>query len=263
MEINDIITILLMGISLSIGAILGTITNKIFATKEKNNFYYAFYVFSFVIILISFCVICFKGNEFSPAKHPFHFVVLTLSFISGIILFISTKFYLVKKYVFTVPELNPIVNTFTSSADKNEIKLFGGDLNFLGNSTSEIDNNVQYTLLKSLNFKKISIICEEPNDPSTRLRYGKILSEMPNTEIKFYDPEKADLRVRGRIIEVNGVSKLLMYTKNKPGSYETLETDTANSSGALYDNIWALIWSMAKKPSPEQLEQYINTFKGK
>ena len=133
-----------------------------------------------------------------------------------IILFISTKFYLVKKYVFTVPELNPIVNTFTSSADKNEIKLFGGDLNFLGNSTSEIDNNVQYTLLKSLNFKKISIICEEPNDPSTRLRYGKILSEMPNTEIKFYDPEKADL-----------------------------------------------IWSMAKKPSPEQLEQYINTFKGK
>jgi hypothetical protein len=88
------------------------------------------------------------------------------------------------------------------------------------------------------------------------LRYGKIITEIHNVELRYYQPEKADLRVRGRIIEVNGVNKLLMYTKNKPGSYQAIETDTANSSGALYGNIWDLIWSLAIIPMPEQIKSY-------
>ncbi len=111
---------------------------------------------------------------------------------------------------------------------------------FFGNSTSDIDGNIQYNYLKALRFNRVLILCEEPNSPETRIRYGKILAEIPHTSLGFYNPELADLRVRGRLIRVNGSTKLLMYTKDKPGYYKAIETDTGNSNGALYNNIWEL-----------------------
>jgi hypothetical protein len=55
---------------------------------------------------------------------------------------------------------------------------------------------------------------------------------------------EAESRVRGRIIKVDGVNKLLVFIKIRPGIYQAVETDTGNTSGALYNNIWDLAWSL-------------------
>src|SRR5690606_18030227 len=125
-------------------------------------------------------------------------------------------------------ELDPIVNKWTSNADNSEIKLFGGDLSFFGQGPNNMDVNAQYTHLRSLGFNHILILCEDPNDNIKRIRYGKILSDMPTAKLKFYNPDKADMRVRGRIIKVHGVNKLLVYTKVQSGVYQAIETDMAN-----------------------------------
>ena len=84
---------------------------------------------------------------------------------------------------------------------------------------------------------------------------------MPTAELRFYNPEEADLRVRGRIIKVNGVDKLLVYNKIKSGKYQAIENDTSNSNGALYNGIWELVWSLAKQPTPEQIGMYKGLFR--
>ena len=115
--------------------------------------------------------------------------VLTATFLLSILLWLATNKFLFFKNIFKSTELDTPVNKFTSNADKNDIKLFGGDLNFLGNSPSEIDNNKQYTHLKSLAFKKISILCETPHTQIQKIRYGKILYEMPYVELRFMNPQ--------------------------------------------------------------------------
>ncbi len=55
---------------------------------------------------------------------------------------------------------------------------------------------------------------------------------------------------------ISGVEKLLIYSKIKSGKYLAIETDTANSNGALYNNIWKLIWSLATRLSSQQKTEY-------
>lgn len=83
---------------------------------------------------------------------------------------------------------------------------------------------------------------------------------MPTTDLRFYKPDRADLKVRGRIIQLQGVDKLLMYSRIESGIYQAIETDTSNSNGALYNNIWQLIWSLADKPTQAQLDLYKGLF---
>lgn len=123
-----------------------------------------------------------------------------------------------------------------------------------------MDINDQYSHLKSLCFRKLLILCEAPADNSTKIRYGKIIQEMRGVELKFYNPDEADLRIRGRLKTLQGVERLLIYSKVDSGLYKTIETDTANSNGALYSNIWRLIWSLAKEPSREQIEEFKSLF---
>ena len=69
------------------------------------------------------------------------------------------------------------------------------------------------------------------------------------------------MKVRGRIIEVQGVTKLLMYNKIKSRTYETIETDRANEKGELYHNIWGLVWSLANIPTLAELNSYRELYK--
>lgn len=262
MDIENYSKLMLSGSSVALGALLGVLRSKIFAIKHATKLYYFFYIFSAAVFLFSVIGLIAFWNELIAVKKYFDISIIIAALISSVGLFIITKKYLHIKDTFKTPELDPIVNGFTSNADKNEIKLFGGDLNFFGNSPADIDINKQYTHLRGLAFKKISILCEAPTSQIQRIRYGKILSEMPGTELKFYFPDNADLRVRGRIIQVTGVNKLLMYTKIKSGVYQAIETDTGNSNGALYNNIWELAWSLATKPSFQEIDSYISLFKG-
>lgn len=185
---------------------------------------------------------------------------LSLILISGICIIIFTKKFLDKKSIYRTSELSPIIKRFTDLSDHNELKLFGGDLNFFGNTPSEMDMNDQYNHLKSLCFRMLLILCEVPADNSTKIRYGKIIQEMRGVELKFYKPDEADLQIRARLKTLQGAERLLIYSKVDSGLYQTIETDTANSNGALYSNIWRLIWSLAREPSRQQIEEFKSLF---
>jgi hypothetical protein len=254
MNLQELTLILSIGISAAFGATLGILRSKIFASKVHNILYFFFYFLSLVLFgFAAYTATCF----WAESK-----IIIIVSIIAAVALVLTTRFLLILKDTYSTNELDPIVNKWTSSADNSEIKLFGGDLSFFGQGANNMDVNAQYTYLRSLGFNHILILCEVPNDNTKRIRYGKILSDMPTAELKFYNPDKADMRVRGRIIKVQGVNKLLVYTKVQSGIYQAIETDMANSNGALYSSIWDLVWHLATPPSSEQIQNFKQLYQG-
>lgn len=245
--------LLLAFTTISLGAFLGALGNKLVTHNSQTGWKWAFYVLGILSIIFSvICIIFIKPLELID------YAYLIVLFTTGIFLIIFTYKFLDRKYIYKTSELDPIVNSFTTTADTTEIKLFGGDLNFFGNSPTDMDLNNQYNHLKSIAFKKISILCEMPVDISTKVRYGKILHDMKNVELRFYNPNEADLRIRGRLKTFQGVEKLLIYSKIEPKKYHAIETDTANSNGALYNNIWKLAWSLASRLNSKEKSELIN-----
>lgn len=260
MQQNDIITVFIAITSISFGVFFGVLGNRIVSINNKSVWKWAFYFLGGVSIVVPTIIawvnwLLIKGSTFS-------LIVFVFSILSGVFVLISTNRILDRKQIFNSSELDPIVNDFTSKADKNEIKLFGGDLNFFGNSPQEIDVNKQYTHLRSLQFHHVLILCETPINQIQRIRYGKILAELKGAELRFYNPKEADLRVRGRIIRMDGSTRLLMYNKEKPKVYRAIETDTSDSNGALYSNIWDLVWQLATRPIQEEIDAFIQLYQG-
>jgi hypothetical protein len=255
MKLQDLTLILSVGISAALGATLGILRSKIFASKIKSFLYFFFYILSGLLFVFGiYTAVCY----WQESK-----ILVILSVASSVGLTAATWFLLVFKDTYTTSELDPIVNKWTSNGDRNEIKLFGGDLSFFGEGPNNMDANVQYTHLRSLGYNHILILCEVPNDSIKKIRYGKILSDMPAAELRFYNPDKADLRVRGRIIKVHGVNRLLVYTKIQSGIYQAIETDTANSNGALYSSIWDLVWHLATIPAIDQAQNFKQLYQGR
>ena len=100
------------------------------------------------------------------------------------------------------------------------------------------------------------ILCIKPIKTEEKIRYGKILNDLPQVRFKYYNPPKADLNLRGRLKTLNNVTHLLMYNKIQSGIYEAVATDTANHSGALYNHIWNLIWDLAIEPTEQEINEY-------
>jgi hypothetical protein len=255
---NDLTPIFLAISAISWGAFFGALGNKLVGDNYSSNWKYAFY-FLAVLALAAGIV----GLIVVQDKNMWDWITLITLIVSGPAVFAFTFGVLDKKTIYPSSDLNPVVNRFTEHADKSEIKLFGGDLDFFGKTPSDMDVNKQYSVLKSLNFKRVLILCEQPRDNSTRIRYGKIMHEISGAEIRFYHPDEADLRVRGRMKKVDGVERVLIYSKQKSGYYEAIETDSGNSKGAMYGNIWYLVWTLANRPDQSELSGYINLFRGK
>ncbi len=172
------LSVLALVTSVAAGAFFGILGNKMISNTEKSKWILAFYalgvgtvIYGILSIIIEFEKIrCFNWGAI---------IVVILSLIFGIVTLISTKKLLSTKNVYSIAELNPIINQFTESADRAAVKLFGGDLNFFGNSPAEMDVNSQYTQLRAIGFNRIYILCEQPTSAITKLRYGKLLSDMP------------------------------------------------------------------------------------
>jgi hypothetical protein len=45
--------------------------------------------------------------------------------------------------------------------------------------------------------------------------------------------------------------------------YQAIETDMANSNGALYSSIWDLVWHLASIPSNEQVQNFKQLYHGR
>ena len=258
MTYNDLLPFFLALTGVSFGAFFGAAGNKLVNVNYKTNLKWAFYSLGIIsaIIGVVFLFLFFKELAYIG------YLIVILLVVSGISIIHFTHKHLDKKYIYRTSELTPIINEFTSDADHNEIKLFGGDLSFLGDATSSMNQNLQYTFLRNNGFRKVLILCEEPGNIATKMRYGKLINELQGVELKFYKPEDADLQIRGRLKTVSGVEKLLIYSKKESGKYQAIETDTANSNGALYSNIWNLVWSLAKDPTQQEIKEYLKTYKG-
>lgn len=267
MNLDDVTKILIAGSSLCLGAYLTAMRAKITSGKIKNKLHYVFYIVtglffaSAVISLISYWHDLFFKKELLLNPNYFALLVITACIGSSILLFFFTKKNLVGKSQYKTSELDPIVNKFTKNADKDNIKLLAGDINFFGNSPKEMDSNPQYSCLKEEAFRVIQILCWRPKDNNEKIRYGKIINDLPQVQIKYYKPLKADLKIRGRLKTLNNVTHLLIYNKVQSGIYEALETDTANSSGAMYNHLWDLIWESADGATENELQEYSNLFR--
>ncbi len=255
MTFDQITSVLLSLGSIALGAFFGALRSKLIASNERNKLHYFIYSFCVLaIFFVLFSLYYFTNDFFLP--NWYGIVVLAISVVANVILFWYTKKFLVVRNVFSIAELNPIINNFTANADHAQLRLFGGDLNFLGNGPTQIDQNPQYVCLRSNSFTHLYILCEAPKTNSDRIRFGKILHDFAGAELRYYEPEKADLRIRGRMKELHGVTKILIYTKVAPGNYKAIETDISNTSGALYNNIWELVWTKARIPSKEETDLY-------
>lgn len=251
MEYFHLNSALLTLISIAFGGLLGALGSRL--TQEHNSWIWGFYI----IGLIPMVVPIFLVIQFWDTINGTDLTLVVSSIVAGAFLIYYSYRHISAKNIFKTEELHPIINKHTETADKRLIRLFGGDLDFFGKYPIDMDKNSQYVTLKNAGFKRIEIICEDPSqiDKPSKIRYGKVLSDLPNVRLKFYHPKKADLKVRGRIIEISGVSKLVMFEKLEPKKYKAIQTDTGNSTGVLYQNIWDLVWSLATKTTEEQLSE--------
>jgi len=256
--VSETSTIFLAIATLSAGAFWGVLGSNLVAIKYKTDWVWCFYILAIGSIITAIIEIFFLCSKLEKLDY----FTMSALFLFGIGLFFFTYYKLHVKNIFKVSELESVINEWTTLADKSEIRLLGRDLDFFGNTPADMDLNGKYCHLKSLNFSKISILCEKTNDPSTKIRYGKILHELKNVELKFYDPKQADLRIRGRLQKVDGVEKLLIYSKIKKDTYQAMKTDTANIGGALYSNIWNLAWLIAETINKTEIDNFISSYLG-
>ncbi len=245
MNLDESLKILLAGGSLAAGAALTALRSKLAATREKNFLHWPFYVISALIATGTvITALCYWGQIFSPSWFAIN--VCAICLISSIGLVLVTKKFLAGKNQFSTDQLDPVVNKFTSNADKANIKLLAGNLDFLGTSRHEIDSHPQYSCLREASFRHIEILCVPPVGIADKIRYGKILVDLQAVELRYYNPEQADLNVRSRIKTLNNVTRLLIYNKVKPRVYEALELDTADLNGAHFSRLWNLVYIPAK-----------------
>jgi|GEM_PF-1251842 len=252
---DDLLKVFLAGGSLTAGAFLTALRAKLANTKRKNWLHLSFYI---IASLVLFGALIFLISYWERIREPhwFAIIVLASAVVFSIALIWVTKKFLAGKYQYTISELNPVVNSFSINADKHNIKLLAGNLDFLGKSVAEIDQHPQFLCLKAEGFQQIQILCTRPVSNEDKLRYGKIITDLPSIQLRYYKPIEADLKVRGRIKTLNNVTRLLIYSKVSPGRYEALGLNTAETDGALYTHLWNLIWELAESPSNEQLEEY-------
>ncbi len=236
--------------ALTWGAFFGALGNKLVAINYSSRWRNAYYALGGVSMLVGVA-----GFLVIEELKLLDWGVLIMLVISGLVILYFTWKVLHTKDVFQTAELASKINGFTELADRGKICLLGGDLDFFGETESDMDDNDQYKFLKNKNFTSVSILCEEPIHPNTKTRYGKILRDIRGTELGFYNPKNADLNIRGRITTRQGVPKMLIYSKLETNQYKAIETDTANSNGALYSNIWGLAWSLATKMTPEEVQR--------
>jgi hypothetical protein len=256
MKLDDLLKVMLAGGSLAAGAALTALRAKLTSTKHKNWLHWIFYSVSGLIILATLGMLSVYWKEIEkPPFNYFAIVVAGIAIISSISLIVITKKLLVGKHHYKTSELDPVVNKFTKNADKGNIKLLAGDLDFWG-SGQQMDQNSQYVCLRQEAFREIQILCIRPLTNNSKMIYGKILSDFPQAELRYYQPTKADLNVRGRIKTLGNVTRLLIYRKVASRVYQAVELDTADSDGAHYSLLWNLIWEIAEELTPAEENEY-------
>lgn len=147
-SLENLLKILLAGGSLTAGAFLTALRAKLTNTKQKNWLHVSFYIVS--VIVIAGAVITFFLFWKDIAKpNWFAIIVIFIAITSSLALVWVTFKFLAGKHQYTSKELDPVVNAFSKNADKGNIKLLAGNLDFFGKSEIEIDRHPQYICLRT------------------------------------------------------------------------------------------------------------------
>ncbi len=263
MTTDSLFKVLLAAFSLCAGAYFTALRNKIASLKVRNNLHWSFYILSFTTFVIAVFYLCNNWNELSSSPSSFIAeIIITAS--SIIISFIFFRFNYKnhpKKIQYKTNELTDLINEFTKNADKNVIKLLAGDIDFFGATPEEMDTNPQYICLKESGFHSIELLCWQPQSPSQRIRYGKMISDFPRIQIKFYQPPTADFNLRGRLKTFNNVRQLILFNKVRSGIYEPVEADAGSPHGAHYVKLWDLIWELAIEVDENDKKSFTQEYK--
>ena len=92
-----------------------------------------FYTVSGIILAATLGMLYMYWKEITgPTANSFAWLVASIAVVSSIGLIVITKKLLVGKHEHRSDELDPVVNKFTINADKQNIKLLAGDLDFWG-----------------------------------------------------------------------------------------------------------------------------------
>src|SRR5688572_11434646 len=115
---------------IAFGAFFGVIANRLIAVREKSAWKSAYYLLGILLIVFALILLVVKFRVISELG----WFAVIFSIVSGSLIVFATRKLLDVSDVYSIAKLNPIINKFTRLADRTEIKLFGGDLNFFGNS---------------------------------------------------------------------------------------------------------------------------------
>lgn len=162
-------------------------------------------------------------------------------------------------------KLVPRVINFTENAKSDEIRLWGGDLNFFGASVIEMEANEQYKQLKNKKFDKILILCKKPKNNELKKCYGKIINDFKDAvEFKFYNEETSpDLNIRGRIKRKYSpdIFVAFIYERIDSNRYKAIEEDmTKQDCNMIYVKIWEMSWKHADYLSEIDKKNFLKLF---
>lgn len=204
-------------------------------------------------------IICFTIALFGFFQSPAQsIVVLFLSIVFGYV----SYHYIFQTPYYSVAKLTPKVIAFTKDADKDILKLIGGDFDFFGQTPDDISKNTQFKDLKERGFTRIEILCKWPEVNMVKVRYGKLLADLGNVEIRCYDKCSTDLKIRGRIKKDHmGIEKMLIYQKVRDDGYQAIETDYNEEQCQLYLRIWNALWINAKVVDNTLKGEWINLYR--
>lgn len=171
-------------------------------------------------LTLAFLILLWKNNGI---------VDLTILF-SGLLfltLTICIYYFTAKSDLRSRKKINQEIINFTKLADtKQEIRLFGGDLNFFGNVIdNSILNNEQFLQLKEMDFHKIRVLCIQPNNEEDKLRLGFLQHEFGNKiQIKFFN----DLECKNCTLTIQKENKCNKRTINEEENKKYM-SDNANN----------------------------------
>lgn len=243
-----------------VAGIFSGLLNNILTSKGKiaQKWQYILYVLGLILLFWGIYALYIDNEKYKILGCVA--IIISLIHIIG-------SYYLLNLFdeIIKTSKLVPRVIEFTENAKSDEIRLWGGDLNFFGNSVLEMEKNEQYNQLKNKRFEKILILCKRPRNNESKKCYGKILNEFTEVvEFKFYNEiNSPDLHIRGRIKRKYSpdIFVALVYERVNSNSYKTIEEDiTKEGCNMIYVKIWEMSWKHADNLTDTEKHDLLNIF---
>ncbi|WP_028523264.1 hypothetical protein [Runella limosa] len=245
-----------------IGVFFGLLANTLTQRNQKfKKWTFLFYLLG--IVPVGCSIFFMKENLNNPdnSKLWFGFIILIVCVLYQVFI------YLILNYddrVYSPKELDLIIRKFTENSKIDTMRMFAGDLNFFGTDIKSIKNNAQFKQLYDLEFRRIQILCRRPKNEQEEIRYGMIVKEINNIELRFYNKNIEDLKVRGRITKhAPSVDAISIYERIAAKKYRVIESDVNHFDCGLFIKIFKLVWHNADTPTPVELSKWAECYENK